>query len=257
MATEPNKDQQQLPTDAELFKDLGINPNDLAPEMQKLYKSMQADYTRKTQTLAEMRKDWTTKEQDFMGKLQNYGALEQEVGQWREWYKTLEDQVGGDDKALLEQKEKELKEKLSKGEPDAYQAVIQRLEGEVNGLKGKLGEYDKAFSERDKRVDRMFNYQTQLTDLASKHDKLDKSKLLEHALKTGQTDLEKAYQDLYRDDIIEERVQARLKEEVAKMRTDGIHSTGRPMVVKSSGKPLSFEEATDLIVRERIRDGKM
>ena len=252
-----DKDKQQLPNEAELFKDLGINPNDLAPEMQKLYKSMQADYTRKTQTLAEMRKDWTTKEQDFMGKLQNYGALEQEVGQWREWYKTLEDQVGGDDKAALELKEKELKEKLSKGEPDAYQAVIQRLEGEITGLKGKLGEYDKAFGERDKRVDRMFNYQAQLADLKDKYPKLDKSKLLEHALKNGQTDLEKAYKDLYADDILEERVQARLKEEVAKMRTDGIHSPARPMVVKTSGKPLSFDDATEMIVRERLRDGKM
>jgi len=146
---------------------------------------------------------------------------------------------------------------LVKGEPDAYQAVIQRLETEVNGLKGKLGEYDRAFSERDKRVDRMFNYQAQLADLAGKYPKLDKSKLLEHALKNGQTDLEKAYKDLYADDILETRVQERLKEELAKVRTDGIHSPARPMVVRTTGKPMSFEDATEQIVRERLRDGKM
>jgi hypothetical protein len=41
------------PTDVEPFT--GFNPNDLPEDMQTVYKSMQADYTRKTQELAELR----------------------------------------------------------------------------------------------------------------------------------------------------------------------------------------------------------
>lgn len=251
------EEKKGLPSETELFKDLGIDPNKLPEDLQKIYKSMQADYTRKTQTLAEMRKEWTAKDQEYAQKFQNLGALEQEVGQWREWYKSLEEQVGGDDKAALEAKDKELREKASKGEPDANAALIKRLEDEVNSLKGALGNVDKTIGESQKRVDRMFNYQSQLTELAGKYPKLDKSKLLDHALKSGQTDLEKAYKELYYDDLLESEVQKRLKEEVAKIRTDGIHSPAKPMFVRPSGSPLSFEEATEQIVKERIQQGKM
>lgn len=249
-----NKDTQQ--TD-ELFKDLNVNPNELAPELQKLYKSMQADYTRKTQSLAEFRKESSAKEQEYMQRLQNYGAMEQEVTQWRDWYKSLEDQTKQDDEGAQKLKEDELRQQLSKGEPAANAEMLKRLEEQVTGLKSELLNAQKAMTDSSKRVDRMFNYQAQLADLASKHSGLDKQKLLDFALKNGQVDLEKAYTDLYRDDIVEEQVQRRLKEELAKTRTDGIHSSSRPVIVKRSEKPLSWEEATEAIVKERAVQGKL
>lgn len=244
-------------TNAELFKDLNINPNELAPELQQLYKSMQADYTRKTQTLAELRKESQAKEQEYMQRLQNYGAMEQEVTQWREWYKSLEDTTKNEDEQAQKAKEEELRAQLSKGEPAANAEMLRKLEEQISGLKSELLNAQKAMTDSSKRVDRMFNYQAQLTDLASKHPSLDKQKLLDHALKTNQLDLEKAYMDLYRNDIVEEEVQRRLKEELAKVRTDGIHSSSRPVIVKRSDKPLSWEEATESIIKERAIQGKL
>lgn len=244
-------------TNPELFKDLGINPTELPEEMQKLYKSMQADYTRKTQTLAELRKESTTKEQEYMQRLQNYGAMEQELTQWREWYKALEDDKGTTDEQARLAEEKVLREKLAKGEPDANAKMIEKLEANITDLQGKLLNYEKTMVDSSKRVDRMFNYQAQLAELAGKYPGLDKHKLLDHALKVGQTDLEVAYKDLYRDDIINQEVEKRLKEEMAKVRTDGIHTSSRPMIVKRSEKPLTWEEATESIVKERAVQGKL
>lgn len=241
----------------ELFKDLGINPNDLPNEMQQLYKSMQADYTRKTQALAETRKEHQTKEQEYMQRLQNYGSLEQEVGQWREWYKSLEDQNKGDDEATRLAKEEELRQRVSKGEPDANLEAIRKLEERINELQGTVTQRDEAMADHSKRVDRMFNYQAQLAELTSKHSNIDKNKLLDYALKNGQTDLEKAYRDLYFDDIKEEEVQRRVKEEMAKLRTDGIHSSSRPVIVRRPEKPMSWDEATEAIVKERAAQGTL
>jgi hypothetical protein len=241
----------------ELFKDLGINPNELAPELQKLYKSMQADYTKKTQAVAEKTKEFTAREQEYMQKLQNYGAMEQETTQWREWYKSLEEQTKGEDSVAQKAKEDELRTQLAKGEPAANAEMLRKLEEQIVSLKGEVLNAQKAMTDSSKRVDRMFNYQAQLNELAGKYPKLDKQKLLDHALKSGQMDLEKAYSDLYRTDIVEEEVQRRLKEELAKARTDGIHSSSRPMIIRKSEKPLSWEEATESIVRERAVQGKL
>jgi len=240
--------------DQELFK--GMNPDDLPDEAKGFYKSMLADYTRKTQELAGQRKDWTQEKDGLIQKVQNLGALEQEVGQWREWYKSLEEQVGGEDKQTQLAKEQELREKLERGEPAANVQAIQKLEAQINTLQDKLIGYERTLGESGKRVDRMFNYQAQLTDLVSRHPDMDKKKVLDHALKTNQPDLEKVYREVYFDDILESEIQKRLKEELSKQRTDGISTGAKPLILKAREKPMSYEEATEAIMRERVRDGK-
>jgi hypothetical protein len=135
--------------------------------------------------------------------------------------------------------------------------MIEKLEGQIENLQGKLLNYERAITDSSKRVDRMFNYQAQLAELAGKYPKLDKHQLLDHALKTNQTDLEKAYRDLHYDDILEGEVERRLKEELAKARTDGIHTSSRPVIIRRAEKPLSWEEATDAIIKERAVQGKL
>ena len=78
----------------DLFK--GINPEELSPELQALYKSMQSDYTKKTTDLANKTKEWEAKEQQYIEQVKNSGALEQEVNQWRGWYQSLADQNDDD-----------------------------------------------------------------------------------------------------------------------------------------------------------------
>lgn len=250
-------DKKDDTTNPELFKDLGINPDELPDALKPLYKSMQADYTKKTQTLAELRKEWTQKEDAYQQKLQNLGALEQETTQWREWYKSLEDQVGGDDKAAQLAKDEDLRKKLAEGDVGASAEVIRRLEGEIVALKDKVTTVEKSAGDVPRRVDRMFNYQAQLTDLVRENPKVDRNKILDHAVKTGQTDLKRVYQELYHDDIVAAEVTKRVNEELAKIRTDGIHSSSRPIIVRRSEKPMTYEEATESILKERAHAGKL
>ena len=105
---------------------------------------------------------------------------------------------------------------------------------------------------------RMFDYQAQLSDLALAHPELDRSKLLEHAQATGQTDLNKVYEDLYREDIITKAVDERVAEREKELRARSISTPGKQVIYKPNQKlPKSFEEATQSILNERAVEGKL
>lgn len=231
----------------------GINPQDLAPELQTMYKSMQADYTRKTQELASKRKEFDTKTQQYESKLVDYGKLEQETKQWRDWYATLEAQAASepDDTGIHT-------DDLIGDSGDQSSKYVEKLQTKISELERAIESTNAALKQSSTQVNRMFNYQTQLNDLSVKHPDLDKDRLLAHAVEIGQTDLRKAYADLYRDDIINAEVEKRLNAALAKRRTDGISSSGQKMILRTAkDTPKTFAEATEQIVLQRASEGKL
>lgn len=238
----------------------GIDPNTLAPELQTIYKNMQADYTRKTQSIAEERTNFGTEREGFENKLKTLGAIEQEVTQWRDWYKGIEEASSNDDQTstdLTSLEDDDLPDYLKDlGDGGTPSVEITALNKTITDLRSEIDTINKSLKDHSSQTNRMFDYQAQLTDLQSTHETLDKKALLSHAVENGFTDLDKAYNDLYRDDIIEEEVQKRVKLEVAKSRTAGIKTGGQQIIVRSGeGTPRSFAEASEKVLAERAAQG--
>uniref|UniRef100_A0A6M3KJD5 Uncharacterized protein n=1 Tax=viral metagenome TaxID=1070528 RepID=A0A6M3KJD5_9ZZZZ len=244
----------------------GIDPNNLPEEMQKIYKSMQADYTRKTQELASKGKEYSEREGKMTEQLKTFGAMEQELKQWRDWYKGLEDEVDKPDTSKTTKKADTRQADtnhsyLDDVSDDQSRQIVGDLKKEIDNLKAELSSVHTAFKDTTSQTNRLFNYHAQLNDLAGKHKNIDKKALLQHAIDTGQTDLEKAYKDMYRDELIQDEVerklQERLDEEKAKMRTSGIHGPGHQVIIKPrSDSPKSFAEASEQILQQRAAEGK-
>lgn len=243
-----------------------INPEDLAPELKQLYKSMQADYTRKTQEIATRKKEFDDKESTWQDKLKAYGAAEQELQQWRDWYQSLAEDDGKktatDSQAATDTKAAKPGELSYLDEPgsEALQKYVNELKTshttELSGLKEELKGLRAALRDTTDQTSRMFNYHAQLNELGARYPKLNKKELLDYALKTGQPDLERAYKDLHQDDLIEVEVEKRLKEREKELRTQGIRGPGQQVILRTKeGTPKSFEEANEMILRERAAQG--
>ena len=249
-----------------------IDPATLDPELQGIYKSMQADYTRKTQQIAEMKKDFDKKGTEFEGKLKNLGALEQEVNQWRNWYAYLQESGNPDNQDPGVQDpngnlnpNNDLDDNFllnslnGDGNPqNAQDPRVQALQDEITSLKENIMSLSEAIKGSEDQTQRLFNYHSQLTDLKSKHDDLDQRALLDHALKNGFTDLNKAYEDLYHEDIFNAAVEARVNEELNKTRVSNLIGNSRRLIVKpSKDTPKTFTEATEQILQERAAGGTL
>ena len=141
-----------------------LDPENLSDELKEIYKSMQADYTRKTQELAEKRKEFTEKESSWEDKLKSFGAIENEVKQWRDWYKQLEEQaIGGDKQAQTLPNVGDLADVTDNDDPNAkLTGVIKTLEQQIKDLEGELTSIHGSLKDSRDQTNRMFNYQAQL-----------------------------------------------------------------------------------------------
>lgn len=233
-----------------------VDPNNLPEELKTIYKNMQADYTRKTQELAERRKAFDEKESQWETKLQEFGAAVQERDQWRQWYASIEADNGGDDPAA-----DPALNHTPTGDEDGdamTSAKIAQLEKTIQELQGKLGNYDDLIKSTQDRTGRMFAYHTQLSDILRSHPEVDRDKLVKHAVDKGFTDLEAARQDLYHDDIINAEVEKRLEERLKEERAKHVTGTGRQVVLKPRSEgPKSYGEATQSILDQKAADGSL
>lgn len=231
-----------------------IDPETLSDDLKAIYKSMQADYTQKTQGIASIRKEFADKEAQFEEKLKSYGAVENEVKQWRDWYKQLEEQTK-DDKSDMNVDLDKLDLDSNNDNPTNANAglskMIKTLEQQIEGLKGELTSVHSGLKDSRDQTNKMFSYQAQLNELADKYPGLNKQEVLDHALDIGQTNLEKAYKDLKQDDLIQAEVDRRVKEELDKERTSGIttNGPGHQVVMRSNeNTPKTFAEASEQIL---------
>jgi len=242
-----------------LDPDKGINPENLSDELKEVYKSMQADYTRKTQAIADEQKQFQEERTGFEEKLKEFGAVENEVQQWRQWYANLETTIDDDDtKVDLENLNLNSTDDLNDDPTKHALSEVQKI------LDEKFSTYDQRFSTLEQslkdtsdQTGRMFSYNAQLNELSSEFPSLNRKELLDYALENGQTDLRKAYEDLHRDEIINAEVEKRLKLKEAEDRTAGITGTGKQVILKSGdGVPKSFAEASEQVLKQRASEGK-
>jgi len=226
-----------------------IDPATLAPELQEIYKSMQAGFTKKTQEFADKSKDFTAKEEKWEDELKKFGAVDAENKKWHEWYQGLPEQ---NSEESTEKLDVQIPEDTNESSPDLRKYIEDfqtSQSSSVNNLQTEIDNLKAALKTSTDQTSRMFNYQSQLGELEKEYEDLDKQKVLDHALKIGQPDLKKAYSDLYHDDLIEHEVKKRLTEELKKARTQGIRSGAQQVVVKPrTNAPKSFAEATQQIV---------
>jgi len=230
-----------------------LDPETLSDELKGIYKSMQGDYTAKTQAISDMRKEFEGKETAWEEKLKTFGATENENKQWRDWYKQLEDQTKQvkPDEGLLSITSLD----PNNDDPDKASVnlanMVKALDQQIKDLKGELTSVHGGLKDSRDQTNRMFSYQAQLGDLAGKYPGLNKQEVLDHALSIGQTNLEKAYRDLKQDDLIAAEVERRVKEEMDKERTVGIgaKSPGRQVIVRrNEGTPKTFADASEQIL---------
>lgn len=241
-----------------------LNPETLPEDLKKIYKSMQADYTRKTQDLSSRRKEYDEREQQWKEQLKTYGAAEQELQQWRDWYKSLseqtEDQTAQQQPQQTQQRADQTLSYLDEPGAENIKRFVTELQStydkNLSALKEEITGLRAALHDTTDRTSRMFNYQAQLSELGAKYKDLNKKELLEYALKTGQPDLEKAYKDLHQDEFIESEVTKRLAEKEKEWRTRGIQGPGKQIILKpNQASPKSFAEASEQILKERAAQG--
>ena len=240
-----------------------INQDDLTPELLATYKSMQADYSRKTQALASQREEFTDKETKWEEQLVSHGAVEQENKQWRDWYQktfpegetqekqtTTSPETSKEDLSYLDEPGAEKFSSLVKGLKEAHSTELSAMQDQIENLRTTV-------KDTTDQTSRMFNYHAQLAELGQKYEGLDKQELLDHALKTGQPDLESAYKVLHQDELIDAEVALRLEKRLKEERTKGIQGPGQQVILRPTGEksPKSFAEASELVLQERAAQG--
>lgn len=247
-----------------------VDPEKLPDELKSVYKSMQADYTRKTQELANNRKEFETREQQWQDKLKDFGAAEQELNQWREWYRSLEEEAEQhtDTDSLLNIGSTDDGQQSSASTDSAGQdggqtggtdarvlATISALNNKIAELEGQLTGVNESLRKSRDQTNRMFVYHDQLNKLEGKYGTkekpLDRKAILDHALQNGFTDLDKAYRDMYQDDLIQSEVDRRVQEEMKKQRTATAVKSGQQVVFRPrENRPKSWEEATEAALKD-------
>lgn len=254
MAEEKKKDEKE---ETQFSK---LNFDELAPELQPFYKSMQADYTKKTQEAAEIRKQIEADQkawlQEHEAQLTELGSAKKEVEQWRAWSASLQDQGSDQDSSDKETGSLE-------GADQAYADLQKKFEG----LREEFTTLQKTQKRSTEEVSRMFKYQDELGDLKSLHPTMDKQKVIDYMMEKGIVDPEVAYKEVYQDDIIaaevDRQVEERLKEEEEKRKADMLSGPGssmgdsllyRPSTMnKETNRPMNWDEAEEAVIKDHRR----
>jgi hypothetical protein len=226
-----------------------IDPATLSPELQEVYKSMQAGFTKKTQELSRRQKEFTDKEAGWEESLKKHGAVEAENKKWHDWYQGLQEEEAASTTDTTQ--DIDLSTETDTTSPDIRKLLEQFQASQsstVNNLTQEVETLKTALKNTTDQTSRMFNYQSQLGELEKTYENLDKQEVLDHALKIGQPDLKKAYADLHHDELIQLEVDKRVEEELVKRRTQGIRAGAQQIIVKTrDNAPKSFAEATEQI----------
>ncbi len=232
------------------------NPNELDESLQPFYKSMQADYTRKTQELADQRSAFGEErslfQQENANKFEELGTLKKEVEQWRAWSQTLNQDQGndtGDDTWTNEAQDDTLEDR--------------RFRGEIDQLRTELSAMRDQSQRSNEEVGRMLRYQDELNELKTEDPDINKDEMIDFMLKEGITDPKRAYKEMYQDSIIERQAQEKFEamkaEFVEKQKADMLTGPGGPNIKSAlytppeGGVPKSWEQAEDEVRMEHAK----
>ena len=181
-----------------------VDINSLPDELKKIAKSLQADYTRKTQSIAEQRKEIDQKAKKAEETLDWYSKNEQSIAEFNEW------------------KEKGAVEKTIPVE-DLYDGAE-----DYEGIKKLKAEYDqkltKVQTEYAAAMQQGYNQIKDLVDIKIADPTADWDEIMKAARENGIYDMRKAYNIRYENKLtqkkIDEAVAAKTKEIEEKTKAD-------------------------------------
>ena len=262
----------------------GINPEDLAPELQQLYKMMQRDYTKKRQAESQELKELKTAVQQMRAAVEERDkfieesklyitTLEDANMKWRQWHDSTE-----------EQRQKfEAAAKGGNGNGQQQQQQFTKQEQEIlradpaNFTKEQLSKLDEYFSNKFggtfqelgdelKKVKTQLKFSNQLNDIFRKWGndkdlKVDQDAILKKAIERGDPDAMAAFQDLYGETLrkkeVDAEVERRWQEKLESEKKTALEGISRPQTfyTRPEQVPRSYEEATAMTLGE-IAAGK-
>lgn len=198
------------------------------PELSRLHQAMMAGVTKKFQTSAEERKQLLK----TVETLQTQNAeLDGGLQEWENMYLQHKDAI---DTAVMAKADPNLGRgkggKGGEGDEGMYEKKFNQLVRDINQAGGQ-------FEKKLTHYGKMLSLSMQLNELYRKNPTMDGEKVLDAALKSGRTDLNESYNEVYHDEILNKEVEAkltpRLEEEVQKRMTKV--ETG------SGATPIKFE----------------
>jgi len=196
------------------------------PRLLKLHQAMTAGVTKKFQGSAEEKKQLQKTIESLQAQV---GELDGGLQEWENWFTSNREALSNLGRVEPDPN-KVKKGKGDEGDEGMYEKKLNQLVQAVNQAGGQI-------NKKIAHMGKMLTLSMQLNDLYRKNPQMDGEKVLDAALKSGETDLNRAYDEVYHDDIlnkqVDERLGPRVDEEVQKRMTKV--ETG------SGATPIKFE----------------
>jgi len=250
-----------------------INPDDLPPELQVVYKSLQRDYTKKRQADSNRAREaeerltqleaQTAKQAEYIEQAQAYiVSLENTNTDWQKFFETNKDKLEtkmSDDK--LSEKEKEI---LNTDKKLLTKAELADLD---EYFEGKFGKGFSELSSQVKKLTTQVKFGQQLNEIDRTYGgqlkSIDRDKIINRAIERGDGDAFKAFDDVYGADLKEAEFTDRLAKEKEKWIEEsknkamaGITSAHKPHIyVRPDNAPRTYEEASEQTINELAASG--
>jgi hypothetical protein len=280
-----------MATNEERFSN--VDPNDLPPEMQALYKSLQRDYTQKRQAdsakAAEAQQKLEQTSSQYQQLAQQYQTVRQYASsvednnlKWQEWYKDLDAsgilQAGkqgaqsAQDQGFQQSAAQPGAGKMSATDrellnSDLSQLSPQQLEAVDKHFLGKYGQTIQGLSDNVYKLQKQLGYTLQLSDLKDKRGKdfnIDPKRVIDAAVSIGTDNLNVAFETAYAKELQESAFAERLakaKEEwAAENKTSALDGVSRSrqelFYTKKPETSGSYEDASQTIADELVNNPK-
>lgn len=239
-----------------------INPDELPEELKDTYKQMQSHFTTRVQEALNVKKGANDELTLFTQEKKN---LETQLETLKEENKNLQTSLNvnpDDDKdgifKFLEDLDGDPAD--SNAANNTQTKIFTELTNQISSLTTKITGLEQQVEEKTSNAMKVVKYQQDISDITDLHreafgEKLDRQKLIDHALETKNPDLHQAYESFTRERTIdkkaEERAQELYKERMEKDEDFASGSGGTPIIfARDEGAPKTMSEATERALKE-------
>lgn len=256
-----------------------INPDELSPELQQVYKMLQRDYTKKRQEESGRVKDAEERLQAQEAQLRelstNFEAVrdyargvEDNNLKWQEWYKYQQEQEQA--KAQLGNQTQTPKQAVPGMSATDRQLLQQANAGELSSAQleqfekyflGKFGSTMQSLTDGLSKMEQKLGYSMQLNELLRTRGRefdIDPKRIVDAAVSMGTTKLDEAFEKAYSTEIEDKKKSAWLEEAKktweAEQKSTALEGLSRQKTetfyTRPADTPRSYEEAGQKIAEE-------
>jgi len=221
------------------------------PRLLKLHQAMTAGVTKKFQGSAAEKKQLLETVEALQAQV---AELDGGLQEWENWFTSNREalsNLGRSDPNPDPNKGK--RNKGNEGDEGMFEQRFNKLIQAVNQAGGQI-------DRKIVHMGKMLTLSMQLNDLYRKNPQMDGEKILDAALKSGETDLNRAYNEVYHDDIlnkqVDERLGPRVEEELQKRLTKVETGSGATPIKFEIPKetPKTWGDAGTEFLEERIKE---